>query len=220
MDFMGGEMTRLPPGFRFQPTDEELLFQYLRCKIFSLPLPASVIPEVHFSKLDPWELPDSAKEEKYVFTKKGAKYMNKNQNHRRTNNGYWKVINGSEKHIFPSSNLNLGNMMMMMKGVKKTLAYHFSNNAPTDWLMHEYSLANMNYNATSKGEDWVICHVFLNKQIMEEYDGAIMLDYSSISSRNPCLTSCSSSSSSSNFVAEEVSSNYESQSDEESSYYL
>lgn len=50
-------VSRLPPGFRFQPTDEELLFQYLRCKIFGLPLPASVIPEVHFSNLDPWELP-------------------------------------------------------------------------------------------------------------------------------------------------------------------
>ena len=50
-------MNRLPPGFRFQPTDEELLFEYLRCKMFSLPLPASIIPEVSFSNYDPWDLP-------------------------------------------------------------------------------------------------------------------------------------------------------------------
>jgi hypothetical protein len=50
-------MIRLPPGFRFQPTDEELVFQYLKRKILSWPLPASVIPEVNVCKYDPWELP-------------------------------------------------------------------------------------------------------------------------------------------------------------------
>lgn len=50
-------VTRLPPGFRFQPTDEELVFQYLKCKVFSLPLPASIIPETNVYKYDPWDLP-------------------------------------------------------------------------------------------------------------------------------------------------------------------
>jgi hypothetical protein len=50
-------MSGLPPGFRFQPTEEELVFQYLKRKILSWPLPASVIPEVNVCKYDPWELP-------------------------------------------------------------------------------------------------------------------------------------------------------------------
>ncbi|KAJ0112967.1 hypothetical protein Patl1_01281 [Pistacia atlantica] len=50
-------VVRLPPGFRFQPTDEELLFQYLKCKIFSSSLPAPIIPEVNIYKYDPWDLP-------------------------------------------------------------------------------------------------------------------------------------------------------------------
>jgi hypothetical protein len=48
---------RLPPGFRFHPTDEELVVQYLKRKVFSLPLPASIIPQVDLCKSDPWDLP-------------------------------------------------------------------------------------------------------------------------------------------------------------------
>lgn len=49
--------TRLPPGFRFDPTDQELVLYYLKPKVFSLPLPASVIPEICLKKYDPWDLP-------------------------------------------------------------------------------------------------------------------------------------------------------------------
>lgn len=47
----------LPPGFRFYPTDEELLVQYLCRKVaghdFSLP----IIAEIDLYKFDPWVLP-------------------------------------------------------------------------------------------------------------------------------------------------------------------
>lgn len=47
----------LPPGFRFFPTDEELLVQYLCRKVaghhFSLP----IIAEIDLYKFDPWVLP-------------------------------------------------------------------------------------------------------------------------------------------------------------------
>jgi hypothetical protein len=56
-NFVRDGMSGLPPGFRFQPTEEELVFQYLKRKILSWPLPASVIPEVNVCKYDPWELP-------------------------------------------------------------------------------------------------------------------------------------------------------------------
>lgn len=50
--------TKLPPGFRFQPTDEEIVFQYLAPKIFSFRLPASVIPEIQdVSGFHLWNLP-------------------------------------------------------------------------------------------------------------------------------------------------------------------
>ena len=47
----------LPPGFRFHPTDEELVIHYLKKKAASVPLPVAIIAEVDLYKFDPWELP-------------------------------------------------------------------------------------------------------------------------------------------------------------------
>lgn len=55
----GGQevLRQLPPGFRFRPTDEELVVQYLRRKALGLPLPAAVISDVHnLHSLDPWDI--------------------------------------------------------------------------------------------------------------------------------------------------------------------
>ncbi|KAL0298120.1 UNVERIFIED_CONTAM: NAC domain-containing protein 83 [Sesamum calycinum] len=57
-NFVRDGESKLPPGFRFQPTDEEIVFQYLARKTFSYPLPASVIPEINVFSFHPWELPD------------------------------------------------------------------------------------------------------------------------------------------------------------------
>lgn len=48
---------RLPPGFRFYPTDEELVLQYLIKRALSSPLPAAVIPDADVCRFDPWDLP-------------------------------------------------------------------------------------------------------------------------------------------------------------------
>lgn len=52
-----GGCLKLPPGFRFHPTDEELVVQYLRRRVFSFPLPASVVSDIDMCKYDPWDLP-------------------------------------------------------------------------------------------------------------------------------------------------------------------
>jgi len=51
------QSNNLPPGFRFHPTDEELILHYLRKKVASIPLPVAIIAEVDIYKFDPWELP-------------------------------------------------------------------------------------------------------------------------------------------------------------------
>ncbi|PIA40769.1 hypothetical protein AQUCO_02400081v1 [Aquilegia coerulea] len=53
----GSQQPQLPPGYRFHPTDEELVVHYLKKKIASDPLPVSIIAEVDLYKFDPWELP-------------------------------------------------------------------------------------------------------------------------------------------------------------------
>jgi len=52
-----GSAPDLPPGFRFHPTDEELVVHYLKKKAASAPLPVAIIAEVDLYKFDPWELP-------------------------------------------------------------------------------------------------------------------------------------------------------------------
>lgn len=50
-----GQLT-VPPGFRFHPTDEELLYYYLRKKVSYEVIDLDVIREVDLNKLEPWDL--------------------------------------------------------------------------------------------------------------------------------------------------------------------
>ena len=47
------------PGFRFSPTDEELISHYLRNKMNGDEKSVEVVPEVEIWKFEPWELPGS-----------------------------------------------------------------------------------------------------------------------------------------------------------------
>ncbi|KAJ8761527.1 hypothetical protein K2173_001662 [Erythroxylum novogranatense] len=55
---MGVFSPKLPPGFRFHPTDQELIASYLKNKIScpSHPL-VSIIADIDLYKFNPWELP-------------------------------------------------------------------------------------------------------------------------------------------------------------------
>ncbi|RRT53019.1 hypothetical protein B296_00036887 [Ensete ventricosum] len=51
------EEEQLPPGFRFHPTDEELITHYLTHKITEADFDARAIAEVDLTKSEPWDLP-------------------------------------------------------------------------------------------------------------------------------------------------------------------
>ncbi|KAL9322206.1 hypothetical protein ACSQ67_010259 [Phaseolus vulgaris] len=51
----------LPPGFRFHPTDEELITYYLLKKVLDSTFTGRAIAEVDLNKSEPWELPEKAK---------------------------------------------------------------------------------------------------------------------------------------------------------------
>ncbi|KAK7394106.1 hypothetical protein VNO78_14625 [Psophocarpus tetragonolobus] len=157
-NFMKNGELRLPPGFRFHPTDEELVVQYLKRKVFSCPLPASIIPEVDVCKSDPWDLPGDLEQERYFFSTKEAKYPNGNRSNRATNSGYWKAT-GLDKQIVASKGNN------QVVGMKKTLVFYRGkppHGARTDWIMHEYCLLNSNSQAPM--ENWVLCRIFLKRR--------------------------------------------------------
>lgn len=48
--------SHVPPGFRFHPTDEELVDYYLRKKVSSRRIDLDVIKDVDLYKIEPWDL--------------------------------------------------------------------------------------------------------------------------------------------------------------------
>lgn len=50
------QSVKVPPGFRFHPTEEELLNYYLRKKVTFQKIDLDVIREVDLNKLEPWEI--------------------------------------------------------------------------------------------------------------------------------------------------------------------
>ncbi|WVZ00937.1 hypothetical protein V8G54_027006 [Vigna mungo] len=151
-----------PPGFRFHPSDEELIVHYLRNKICSRPLPASIIAEIDLYKYNPWELPNKSlfgEEEWYFFSPRDRKYPNGLRPNRAAASGYWKAT-GTDKPILSSS----GSKRI---GVKKALVF-YSGRPPkgskTDWIMNEYRLIDtITQSPRLKGsmrlDDWVLCRV-------------------------------------------------------------
>ncbi|BBG99785.1 NAC domain containing protein 42 [Prunus dulcis] len=45
------------PGFRFHPTDEELVGFYLKKKVEKKPISMELIKQIDIYKYDPWDLP-------------------------------------------------------------------------------------------------------------------------------------------------------------------
>ncbi|KAK8916678.1 NAC domain-containing protein 18 [Platanthera zijinensis] len=163
-EFMKQGLVRLPPGFRFQPTDEELVVQYLRRKALSFPLPAGIIPEIELEKLDnPWDLPSGFGGEKYFFYLRDGK-RNRVYSHERSS-GYWKAT-GKEKQVTAAS---WGNNELV--GSKKVMVFHSGKpprGSKTDWIMHEYSLLNSNHAQAmvDSGKEWVVCRIFAKRRIV------------------------------------------------------
>ena len=48
--------SQVPPGFRFHPTEEELLQYYLRKKVSNQKIDLDVIRDVDLNKLEPWDI--------------------------------------------------------------------------------------------------------------------------------------------------------------------
>ncbi|PKA56903.1 NAC transcription factor 29 [Apostasia shenzhenica] len=147
---------KLPPGFRFHPTDEELVLLYLRRKVFSYPLPAAVIPEIDMGKSDPWIICGGGEQERYFFHLRTAKYPNGSRSNRATGSGYWKATGKDKPIIVPKGN--------QVVGMKKLFVFYSgrpSAGSRTDWVMHEYRLAGAE---TAGRRDWVLCCVFMKKR--------------------------------------------------------
>ncbi|GMI67585.1 Arabidopsis NAC domain containing protein 2 [Hibiscus trionum] len=165
---MKGEL-ELPPGFRFHPTDDELVNHYLCRKCASQSIAVPIIAEIDLYKFDPWQLPDMAlygEKEWYFFSPRDRKYPNGSRPNRAAGTGYWKAT-GADKPIGKPKTL----------GIKKALVF-YAGKAPhgvkTNWIMHEYRLANVDRSAGKKNnnlrlDDWVLCRIYNKKGSIEKH---------------------------------------------------
>ncbi|XP_042015640.1 NAC domain-containing protein 53-like isoform X3 [Salvia splendens] len=159
----GNKPSRLPsllgPGFRFHPTDEELVQYYLRRKSSGKGFRFDAITDVDVYKAEPWDLPYMSKMknrdlEWYFFSFLDKKYGNGARTNRATEKGYWKTT-GKDRPIYHKR---------QMVGMKKTLVYHCGR-APkgqrSNWVMHEYRLAASESETAKVAKDsFVVCRIF------------------------------------------------------------
>ncbi|KAL3019466.1 hypothetical protein AAZX31_05G085200 [Glycine max] len=149
MDKDANSKIQLPPGFRFHPSDEELIVHYLRNKVTSSPFPTSFIAEIDLYNYNPWELPSKAlfrEDEWYFFTPRDRKYPNGVRPNRAAASGYWKAI-GTDKPIFTSCGIK-------SIVVKKALVFYKGRppkGSKTDWIMHEYRLHDSTISNSKQG---------------------------------------------------------------------
>ncbi|CAK9183760.1 unnamed protein product [Ilex paraguariensis] len=126
------------PGFRFHPTDEELVGFYLKRKIQQLPLSIEIIKQVDLYKYDPWDLPKLAttgEKEWYFYCPRDRKYRNSARPNRVTGAGFWKAT-GTDRPIYSVESSKC-------IGLKKSLVFYKGRAAKgikTDWMMHEFRL--------------------------------------------------------------------------------
>ncbi|XP_009607557.1 NAC domain-containing protein 43-like [Nicotiana tomentosiformis] len=164
--------SQVPPGFRFHPTEEELLHYYLRKKVACEKIDLDVIRDIDLNKLEPWDIQEKCRiggstpqNDWYFFSHKDKKYPTGTRTNRATAAGFWKAT-GRDKVIHSNCK---------RIGMRKTLVF-YKGRAPhgqkSDWIMHEYRLDDNTTNpqdavnaseSSSPEEGWVVCRVFKKK---------------------------------------------------------
>ncbi|XP_022981928.1 NAC domain-containing protein 30-like [Cucurbita maxima] len=148
----------VPPGFRFHPTDEELVGYYLERKINAQKIDLDVIIDIDLYKMEPWDIEGNCKfgleeqKEWYFFSHKDRKYPTGSRTNRATSAGFWKAT-GRDKAVVSKNRVI---------GMRKTLVFYIGrapNGRKTDWIMHEYRLQTSQL-APTQEEGWVVCKAF------------------------------------------------------------
>ncbi|KAM0949753.1 putative transcription factor NAM family [Dioscorea sansibarensis] len=162
------------PGFRFQPTEEELLDFYLRKVVHGKKLHFDIIGTLNLYRYDPWELPGLAKigeREWYFFVPRDRRHANGGRPNRTTERGFWKAT-GSDRPIRSAVDPK------RLIGLKKTLVF-YNGRAPrgckTDWVMNEYRLPDhcLSSNSSSSHspkEDIVLCKIYRKATSLKELE--------------------------------------------------
>ncbi|KAG6491538.1 NAC domain-containing protein 22-like [Zingiber officinale] len=152
------------PGFRFHPTEEELLDFYLRSRVEGKKLQLEIITTVNLYRYDPWQLPGLAKigeTEWYFYVPRDR---NGNRPSRMTERGFWKAT-GGDRPVRSAADPR------RLIGLKKTLVYYEGRaprGAKTEWVMKEYRLPE--HVAAATKEEIVLCKIHRKSASVKELE--------------------------------------------------
>lgn len=155
------------PGFRFHPTDEELVGFYLRRKVEKRPISLELIKHIDIYKYDPWDLPKGSnvgEKEWYFFCRRGRKYRNSIRPNRVTGSGFWKAT-GIDKPIYSEGRRGDSSIVI---GLKKSLVYYRGSagkGTKTDWMMHEFRLPPLDHRPLHQNN---ANHIHLDNDVSQE----------------------------------------------------
>ncbi|XP_068663923.1 NAC domain-containing protein 90-like [Aristolochia californica] len=167
-----------PPGFRFSPTEEELVGFYLKHKLERAREDelARVIPVVDIfnSSLDPWQLPSLSgpvsqgdRAEWFFFCPRQERETHGGRPNRITTSGYWKAT-GSPSVVYSSGNRTIG--------MKKTMVF-YKGRAPTGtktkWKVNEYRAYEQPIAADANSRlrnEFSLCRVYTKSGSLRSFD--------------------------------------------------
>uniref|UniRef100_A0A165XMC0 NAC domain-containing protein n=1 Tax=Daucus carota subsp. sativus TaxID=79200 RepID=A0A165XMC0_DAUCS len=148
----------LPPGFRFHPTDVELIMYYLKRKVMGKKFLFEAMAELNVYKYEPWDLAVKSLLKRdlewYFFSPRERKYGSGARTNRATETGYWKATGKDRGIIYNNRTVGMIKTLIFYKG-------HAPKGERTDWVMHEYRLEDKNLADTEIIQDsFVICKIF------------------------------------------------------------
>uniref|UniRef100_A0A6N2MNY1 NAC domain-containing protein n=2 Tax=Salix viminalis TaxID=40686 RepID=A0A6N2MNY1_SALVM len=171
------KMEELPLGYRFYPTEEELISFYLHNKLEGERQERMqlVIPDISIYDIEPWDLPKLSgqlcqgdTEQWFFFAPRQEREARGGRPNRTTASGYWKAT-GSPGHVYSSDNRVIG--------LKKTMVF-YTGKAPsgrkTKWKMNEYraiEVHELSNNATPQlRHEFSLCRVYVISGSFRAFD--------------------------------------------------
>ncbi|KAH7842922.1 hypothetical protein Vadar_010712 [Vaccinium darrowii] len=178
-------MEDLPPGFRFYPTEEELVSFYLHNKLEGRGEGLDrVIPVLYIYEFNPWDLPQYAgalcrgdgAEQYFFFIPRQEREARGGRPNRLTTSGYWKAT-GSPGYVYSSTN----NRVI---GMKRTMVF-YEGRAPTgrktEWKMNEFKTIQGAASSSSSSsssispspklrQEFSLCRVYKNSKCLRAFD--------------------------------------------------
>ncbi|KAL0372895.1 UNVERIFIED_CONTAM: NAC domain-containing protein 43 [Sesamum calycinum] len=169
--------SKVPPGFRFHPTEEELLQYYLRKKLACEKIDLDVIRDVDLNKLEPWEIQEKCKigstpqNDWYFFSHKDKKY--------------------------PTGHGRTGRRLPVSGRPPDGIRGRAPHGQKSDWIMHEYRLddnthdhsttnvSNIGHEQSGPEEGWVVCRVFKKKNYHKALESPLTSSTSIMSANLP-----------------------------------